>query len=60
MILDSSRQHYIYLQKNDPYTLKTDGDIPKWIDSAQMIGIHQFAIGTSYAATTADFVTAAF
>lgn len=60
MILDPSRQHYIYLQKYSPYPLRQIEDIAKWIDSDQMIGIHQFAIGTSYAAITADFVNEAF
>jgi hypothetical protein len=60
MILDSSRQHYIYLNKHTPYALKTTDDISKWIDSDILIGIHQFAIGTSYPAITAEFVSAAF
>jgi uncharacterized protein len=60
MILDSSRQHYLYLQKYKPFPLKEIDDIEKWINSDSQIGIHQFAIGTSYPEITANFVTKAF
>jgi uncharacterized protein len=60
LILDLSRQHYIYLNKLKPEALAKPANVEAWIKSESLVGIHQFAIGDSYPATTASFVEAAF
>lgn len=61
MILDISRQHYLYLKDNNPFALKIAPDVEKWLEGDSPIGIHQYAADTEgYPKTTAEFVAAAF
>lgn len=63
IILDLSRQHWIYLEKNNNLTaLKTPADIDSWYnDPNSFIGIYQFANEIqSYPKATSEFVKKAF
>lgn len=63
LILDLSRQHWIYLEKNNNITaIPTANDIQKWYDDKDSnIGIYQYANEqNSYPKATADFVKNVF
>jgi hypothetical protein len=62
LILDLSRQHFIFLSKNQTLAqLRKADDVKNWLESDTAIGIHQFGIdGTTYPATTCAFVEKAF
>ena len=64
LILDLSRQHWIYLEKNNKVTaIPTVNDIQKWYDDDEdlSIGIYQYANEqNSYPKATADFVKKVF
>jgi uncharacterized protein len=60
LILDLTREYFLYLQKFNPTPLKLASDVKNWYESESLIGIHQFANSTNYPETTKDFVAAAF
>ncbi len=60
LILDLTREHYMYLQRYNPTQLRTASDVASWYASESLLGIHQFANSTSYPLTTKEFVEAAF
>lgn len=61
LILDISRQHYLYLNHLKPTALKVVADVVPWLQSDSMIGIHQFALNNqSYPHVTSEFVEQAF
>lgn len=60
LVLDISRQHWVFLQKLKPTQLKTTEDIDGWFESESLIGIHQFAQSRNYPSTTAGFAEGVF
>ncbi|HKO62686.1 MAG TPA: DUF87 domain-containing protein [Pyrinomonadaceae bacterium] len=61
MILDMSRQHYLFLTPLNPTPLKTPGDVAGWLGGESLIGIHQYATASaSYPFVTSQFVEEAF
>jgi hypothetical protein len=60
LILDVSRQHWIFLQEWKPEAIKRVDEIPAWYDSDSSIGIHQFADATNYPERTARLVEELF
>ena len=61
LILDLSRQHYLYLKSLNPTPLKTPADVSPWLASDSLIGIHQYAAAApSYPQVTSQFVEEAF
>ena len=60
LVLDLTREHFIYLQKFNPTPLKTVADVENWYKSESLLGIHQFANSNSYPRTTRDFAKAVF
>lgn len=61
LILDLSRQHYLYLKSLSPTPLRTPADVPSWLASDSLIGIHQYAAAApSYPQVTSQFVEEAF
>lgn len=60
MVLDISRQYYLFLEKLNPYALKEPKEVEKWFSGDQMLAIHQYALTSNFPATTAEFVEAAF
>lgn len=62
LILDVSREHYQYLLHLNPHQLRRESDVETWLNdpNSSLIGIHQYATSTSFPATTANFVQAAF
>ncbi|MDC7228519.1 MAG: DUF87 domain-containing protein [Spirochaetales bacterium] len=63
LVLDVSRQHWIYLSKNNkPAALKTKDDIKGWYnDKNSVIGVYQYANEhSSYPRATAEFVESVF
>ncbi len=61
LILDLSRQHYLYLKSLNPVPLKTPADVSSWLASNSLIGIYQYAAATqSYPHVTSQFVDEAF
>ncbi len=59
LILDLTREHYVYLRRHNPIPLKTASEVADWYQGEQMLGIHQFANSTNYPQTTRDFAHAA-
>ncbi len=62
MILDLTREHYLYLHKHKPFNLKQSSDVKTWLTTTgtSNLAIHQFATATSFPATTCEFTKAAF
>ena len=61
IILDLSRQHFLYLKSLNPTPLKTPADVSSWLASNSLIGIHQYATAAaSYPQVTSQFVEEAF
>lgn len=60
LILDLTREHYLYLEKYNPTTLKVASDVKNWLESKSLIGIHQFANSQNYPKTTMEFSLEAF
>ncbi len=61
LILDMSRQHYLFLKSLKPTPLKTPADVAAWLASESLIGVHQYATAAaSYPQITSQFVEEAF
>lgn len=65
LILDISRQHYLFLDHLKPTAIKQASEVQPWIKSTSLIAIHQFALpialnAQSYPAITSEFVKQAF
>jgi uncharacterized protein len=61
LILDMSRQHWIHLERLDPFPITNKDGVKDWFEGEKNIGIHQFAIDDhSYPNTTCGFVEEAF
>jgi len=62
MILDLTREHYLYLHKHNPYILKNSSDVKAWLTTSDTsnLAIHQFATAISFPASTYEFTKAAF
>ncbi len=61
LILDLSRQHWIFLQHLAPKPLPQASDVAAWLKSSSPVGIFQFASAPAgYPKATCDFVEAAF
>lgn len=60
LILDLSRQHWIFLEDLDPFPVKSADEIATWWKSNKLVGIHQFADAISYPRRTADLVAKVF
>lgn len=62
MILDLTREHYLYLHKHNPFPLTKSTDVKTWLETEKSsnLAIHQFATATSFPAATAEFTKAAF
>jgi len=60
LILDISRQHYTFLNNLKPTPLIKSTDVSSWLKGSSMLGIHQFAVNSSYPLVTSQFVETAF
>jgi hypothetical protein len=60
LILDLTRQHWVYLEPSRPQALRTINELRDWLATDHRIGIYQFADATSYPAATANFVETVF
>jgi len=60
LVLDISRQHYMFLKKYSPYSIEKPQDVDVWLATEDKIGIHQYAMSESYPKTTADIVQKIF
>jgi len=60
LVLDISRQHYVFLRNMQPEPIKAVKDIRPWIEGEKSIGIHQFADAKSYPERTAQIVEEVF
>ncbi|MBV6493790.1 MAG: hypothetical protein LDLANPLL_01813 [Turneriella sp.] len=60
LILDISRQHFVFLSELNPTPLKASKDVATWLDGDSMLGIHQFGQAVSYPKVTAEFAEAVF
>jgi uncharacterized protein len=60
LVLDISRQHYVFLKSLSPTPIKTLDEVETWFKSESLVGIHQFASSTNYPLTTADLVERLF
>jgi uncharacterized protein len=60
MILDLTRQHWVFLTALKPTALRKPDEVAKWLGEESMLGIYQFAESTSHPASTAAFVESAF
>lgn len=60
LILDLTRQHFVYLTHHAPSQLSLANQVRPWMKSNSMLAIHQFANSTSYPQTAKDFVKEAF
>jgi hypothetical protein len=62
LILDLSRQHFVFLNPQNPVQpLRRADEVLAWMQSDKPIGIHQFAGGTgTYPEITSQFVEKAF
>jgi len=60
LILDLTREHYLYLEKLNPTALNAPADVEGWLKSESFLGIHQFGISKNYPHTTRLFVESAF
>lgn len=60
LVLDISRQHWVFLKSLDPTAIKTVDEVETWYNSKSKVGIYQFANSTNYPQTTAEFVERLF
>jgi len=60
LILDITREHFVYLDKYNPTPLKLADEVKNWFESKSQIGIHQFANSLNYPQTTMEFSSKAF
>jgi hypothetical protein len=60
LILDLTRQHYVYMSRHNPTALAGPQDVRPWIQSQSNLAIHQFAINRSFPQVTREFVEEAF
>ncbi|RJO61334.1 DUF87 domain-containing protein [candidate division WS5 bacterium] len=61
LILDMSRQHYLFMKELNPTPLRKETDVAEWLNSEALIGIHQYAIDDQgFPQVTSKFVEAAF
>lgn len=60
LVLDISRQHYIFLQRLDPYQIRKTEDIGDWLGGDKSLAIHQFADANNYTKRTSDLTQAVF
>jgi uncharacterized protein len=61
LILDVTRQHYLFLAHLQPKALRSAGEVAAWLDDPSCpIGIHQFAAGGTLPSVTHQFVESAF
>ena len=60
LILDLTRQHFVYLTHLAPTQLTAANQVRPWITGASMLAIHQFATSTNYPLTTKEFVKEVF
>ncbi|MBI9047938.1 MAG: DUF87 domain-containing protein [Anaerolineaceae bacterium] len=61
LILDLTREYYLYFQDLKPTKLHTHTEINEWFEKKEsLIGIYQFANSTGYPKTTKEFVETAF
>jgi len=56
LVLDVSRQHWIFMKDLNPFAIKQVEDVSTWLNGKQLIGVHQFADAQSYPQRTADLV----
>jgi DNA helicase HerA-like ATPase len=59
LVLDVSRQHYVFLQKHNPFQIKGPENITEWLDGKDPLAIHQFATSSNYPQTTSLVVARA-
>jgi hypothetical protein len=60
LVLDVSRQHWVFMRKHGPYQVKEPKDAAAWLKSDQIIAIHQFAKSTNYPQTASEMVDSVF
>jgi hypothetical protein len=60
LILDLSRQHWIFLTRHNPFPLKAVSDVAAWFKGNQPLAIHQFADAKSYPQRTSELAAAIF
>jgi uncharacterized protein len=60
LILDLSRQHWVFLRHLGPTALRQPEEVDAWLASDSPVGIHQFAADQSYPLTTQQFVERVF
>jgi len=60
LILDLTRQHFVYLAHHAPSQLSLANQVRPWMRSDSMLAIHQFANSPSYPQTAKDIVKEAF
>lgn len=59
LVLDISRQHWVFLNHLHPVAIRRVEDIAPWVGGTSQIAVHQFADAHSYPERTADLVQAA-
>jgi hypothetical protein len=60
LILDISRQHFVFLKNLAPTPIRTVQEVDAWFKGTSFLGIHQFAQSTNYPQTTAELVERLF
>lgn len=61
LVLDITRQHYSFLTKHNPTTIRQHSELQAWLDGDSLLGIYQFAdVNDRIPKTTADFVKSCF
>ncbi len=60
LILDLSREHWLYHEDLKPTALSQPGEVASWLQGDSRIGINQYTNSQNYPQTTADFVQAAY
>lgn len=61
LILDLTREHYQYLSRYSPYTLRKPEEVKVWLGSKEpLLAIHQYADSISLPGTTFNYTKEAF
>lgn len=60
LVLDITRQHFVFLRALAPVPLRTAGEVAGWLTGDRPLGIYQFANANSYPRATAEYCAAVF
>lgn len=56
LVLDVSRQHYVFLKDHNPYQIKEPDDTATWLNGDDKLAIHQYATSGNYPLTTSRII----